>query len=248
MDLELKTVPFELGELKASGDKWEFSGYASTYGGAPDSYGDVVLRGAFDETLARRPKPRFLWQHDQVEPIGVVKALASDDRGLSGTWQISKTTRGKDAYELLKDGAVDSLSIGFRTELAEYDDMGTRLLKKLDLLEVSLVSIPANENALVTQVKADVPFDVLLKRAAAHLTLAVTEAKALFDRRTAEGRELPPRHLEALAALLAEAKAASEALAGFQTAPEAEAPRSLTTRLEFARRRLQAAGLLEKTA
>lgn len=248
MDLEVRTVPFELEELKATGDKWQFAGYASTYGGEPDSYGDVVLRGAFDDSLARRPKPKFLWQHDQLEPIGVVKTLASDDRGLKGTWQISKTTRGKDAYELLKDGAVDSLSIGFVTQQAEYDDLGIRLLKAVDLLEVSLVSIPANERAIVTAIKADLPFDALCKRSVQHMTLAVAEAKALHDRRAAEGRELSERHMEALAALLDEAKAASEALAALQKAPEVEARRSLTTRLEFARRRLVAAGLLENVA
>ncbi len=148
-----KSIPFELLELKESVDRFEFSGYASTFGNL-DHTGDVVMRGAFDETLASGRSRKFLWQHDIREPIGVEQSLKVDDKGLLGTWKISQTTRGRDAYQLLKDGAVDSLSIGYVPTEAEYDDAGVRLLKAVDLLEVSLVSIPANDLAMVTQVKA----------------------------------------------------------------------------------------------
>lgn len=244
MDLQYKSLPFALDGLKASGDKWEFSGYASTFGGSPDSYGDVVLRGAFDKTLKLRPKRKLLWQHNVDEPIGVEVGLEPDEKGLKGTWKLSKTARGSDAYELLKDGAVDSLSIGYVVEDAEWDETGVRLLKQIDLLEVSVVSIPANERALITRVKADVPFDVLLQRSTAHLTLAVDEAKALHTRRAAEGRKLSDAHLEALDALIAQAEAAL-ALKALRTdpAPAAEAATGYRPNLALVELRLRRLGI-----
>lgn len=151
--LSYKQIPFELTELKADDGQMSFSGYASTFGNL-DHTGDVVMRGAFDATLASPTKRRLLWQHDMAEPIGVEQMLRTDDKGLFGTWKLSRTTRGLDAHELLKDGAVDSLSIGYIPRDFEFDDSGVRLLKSVDLLEVSLVSIPANDQALVSQVKA----------------------------------------------------------------------------------------------
>lgn len=149
-----KSVGFQLEELKARGDDgWSFSGYASTFGNI-DEGGDVVLRGAFLDTLARRV-PRLLWQHDIHEPIGRVVTLAEDDRGLRGEFKISRTARGHDAYQLLKDGAIDSMSIGYIPEDQEFDDQyNVRKLKSVDLLEISLVSIPMNAEAIVTAVKA----------------------------------------------------------------------------------------------
>jgi HK97 family phage prohead protease len=152
--LTYQTVAFQLEELKSRGDDgWSFSGYASTFGNV-DEGGDVVLRGAFTGTLARRV-PRLLWQHDMHEPIGKVLGLREDDRGLHGEFKLSRTARGHDAYQLLKDGAIDSMSIGYIPEDQEFDDAhNVRKLKSVDLLEISLVSIPMNEEARVTAVKA----------------------------------------------------------------------------------------------
>jgi len=149
-----KSVGFELEELKSRGDDgWSFTGYASTFGNV-DEGGDVVLRGAFSSSLARRV-PRLLWQHDMHEPIGKVLGLTEDDRGLHGEFKISRTTRGHDAYQLLRDGAIDSMSIGYIPEDQEFDEKsGVRQLKSVDLLEISLVSIPMNEEARITAVKA----------------------------------------------------------------------------------------------
>jgi Escherichia/Staphylococcus phage prohead protease len=151
-----RTVPFELTELKARGDDgWSFSGYASTFGNI-DEGGDVVLRGAFSQSIASRV-PRLLWQHNMDEPIGRVVALTEDDRGLHGDFKLSRTTRGHDAYQLLKDGAIDSMSIGYIPEEQEFDDLhNVRKLKSVDLLEISLVSIPMNEEARITSVKTRV--------------------------------------------------------------------------------------------
>jgi Escherichia/Staphylococcus phage prohead protease len=152
--LTYKSVGFQLEDLKSRGDDgWSFSGYASTFGNV-DEGGDVVLRGAFRNSLARRV-PRLLWQHDMHEPIGKVLGLTEDDRGLHGEFKLSRTTRGHDAYQLLKDGAIDSMSIGYIPDDQEFDDAhGVRKLKSVDLLEISLVSIPMNEEARITAVKA----------------------------------------------------------------------------------------------
>ena len=152
--LSYKAVDFQLEELKSRGDDgWSFSGYASTFGNI-DEGGDVVLRGAFANSLAVRV-PRLLWQHDMSEPIGKVVQLKEDDLGLHGDFLISRTSRGHDAYVLLKDGAIDSMSIGYIPEEQEFDDVhNVRKLKSVDLLEISLVSIPMNEEARVTAVKA----------------------------------------------------------------------------------------------
>jgi HK97 family phage prohead protease len=148
-----KSVPFQLLELKDARGEWSFSGYASTFGNV-DLGGDVMLPGAFAASLRARPKPRLLWQHRQEEPIGVVQSLREDDKGLFGEWKLSRTTRGTDAYTLLKDGAIDSLSIGYLPDESEFTDDGVRKLSAVSLLEVSLVAMPMNEDAVITDVKS----------------------------------------------------------------------------------------------
>lgn len=252
---EYKSVGFEVTDLKMASGQWQFSGYASTFGNV-DQGGDVVLRGAFAESIRQRfetkalPKTKLLWQHDSDEPIGQPVVLKEDDRGLYSEFKLSRTTRGNDAYELLKDGVLDSLSIGYIPEDVEYDDAGIRKLKKVDLMEVSIVSFPMNEQALITSVKAQLesmPFDLACKRIAAFLDKGVAEAKALRARRTAEKRELSERHQQAIDEVMAQAEAwlsELKALRDIRTeTPEAEAPRSMSHRLEIARRRLALLGV-----
>jgi uncharacterized protein len=151
--LTYRPVGFQLEELKARDDGWSFSGYASTFGNV-DEGGDVVLRGAFRDTLKVRPNPRLLWQHDIGEPIGKVVSLREDQRGLFGEFKLSRTARGQDAYVLLKDGALDSMSIGYIPDDQAFSDDGVRQLKSVSLREISVVSMPMNEEALITAVKA----------------------------------------------------------------------------------------------
>jgi HK97 family phage prohead protease len=217
VDTEYRTVPFELLELKASDGGHEFTGYASTFGNV-DQGGDVVMRGSFDATLGKRLRRPLLWQHDLREPIGVEKSLKPDDRGLLGTWKLIDTSRGSDAYKLLKAGAIDSMSIGYVTDDVAFDDAGVRLLKSIDLLECSVVSLPMNEKATVTHVKAKpsildvelnraVPFEDLLAQLKGFLILGVDEAEALRARRAGDERKLSDAHLEAIEKFLLEAKA-----------------------------------------
>jgi len=126
--------------------------HISSVGINPSSHSNIS--GAFASSLARRV-PRLLWQHDMHEPIGKVLGLTEDDRGLHGEFKISRTTRGHDAYQLLRDGAIDSMSIGYIPDEQDFDEKsGVRQLKSVELLEISLVSIPMNGEARITAVKA----------------------------------------------------------------------------------------------
>jgi len=120
------------------------AGYASIFD-APDSGGDVVRRGAFADARARVP---LLWQHATDEPIGFVETLVEDARGLRVVARIADTRRGADAATLLKAGALDGLSFGYRVR-ASRPGRGTRELLALDLLEVSLVTFPMQRAARV---------------------------------------------------------------------------------------------------
>ena len=174
--METKAIPFELEEVKARGDEgWSFSGYASTFDNV-DYGGDVVIRGAFTKSLARRV-PKLLWQHDMFEPIGKILSLNEDDHGLHGEFLLSRTARGHDAYQLLKDGAIDSMSIGYIPESDTKTIDGVRQLKAVDLLEISLVSLPMNEEARVTAVKAADPPPVVAGPSIASLHLAIARKR-----------------------------------------------------------------------
>jgi HK97 family phage prohead protease len=155
MPLEYKSVPFEVKAAapNADGTGWEIAGLASTWWGEPDAYGDVVAPGAFAESIATRPT-KFLFEH-QV-PIGKQLEIRETDEGLYGRWSVVDTTHGTDAYKLAKAGVLDSLSIGYIPLEFEYRADGVRVLQKIDLLEVSAVALPANESAVITDVKADV--------------------------------------------------------------------------------------------
>ena len=153
-----KTAP--VMDIKALKDTGEFEGYGSTFGGEPDSYGDIIAAGAFADSLAEHSAkgtmPKMFWQHRSGEPIGRWNEAKEDDRGLYLKGKLNMgVQRGREAYELLKAGDIDGLSIGYRIKEYKVDtDTQIWTLEKLDLLEVSVVSIGANENATISSVKA----------------------------------------------------------------------------------------------
>lgn len=157
--LKYKTAP--VLRIKAMNDETgEFEGYGSTFGGEPDSYGDVIVKGAFTDTLkshkAKGTMPKMFWQHDSHEVIGKWLDAEEDDTGLKLRGKINMgVQRGREAYALLKEGDIDGLSIGYSIKRYETDEKdGIWYLKELELFEVSVVSIGANENATVSAVKA----------------------------------------------------------------------------------------------
>lgn len=139
-------------EIKSVDDEGTIEGYGAVFGNE-DSYGDIIEPGAFRDTLAMR-KPKMLWQHNMAEPIGAWDEYREDSRGLYMKGRIAiKTARGRDAHELAKMGGIDGLSIGYVTRDYEMDGQKRRL-KRVDLYETSLVTMPANSAALLTNVKS----------------------------------------------------------------------------------------------
>ena len=145
--MEFKTLSLE---LKAD-DAGIVEGYGSVFGGV-DSYGDKIVHGAFAASIAAQ-KPKMLWQHRMDKPIGVWDEVAEDGKGLRLKGRLASTAQAQEARELVKMGAMDGLSIGFRT-LSDQMEGNTRLLKEIDLWEVSFVTIPADAAATVTGIKS----------------------------------------------------------------------------------------------
>lgn len=171
-------------KVKELTDAGTFEGYGSIFGNR-DSYGDVVERGAFAKSLAtheaRGSKPKLFWQHDMHQPIGSWTEMKEDDTGLWAKGRLNMDVqRGREAHALLKAGDIDGLSIGYHTITAEPDKAaGVLLLKELDLVEVSVVSVGANDRALVDAVKA-AEISNLRDRIAAGERLTSREWEALF--------------------------------------------------------------------
>ena len=148
--MEYKQVAFKMDEVDEEANI--FKGYASTYD--LDRGGDIIVRGAFDKTLAdKSSQVKILWMHKQVSPIGKPMIMQTDDKGLYIEGKISDTTLGRDAKILMKDGVITSMSIGFMANEVDYNNDGIRLIKELELIEFSLVTYPMNEKAIITQVK-----------------------------------------------------------------------------------------------
>ena len=155
-------------EIKAyhdeeNGDEKEygkFEGYGSVFGNK-DLGNDVIQSGAFTKSLKKKkPKDvKLLYQHKSEMPIGVFDEIKEDDNGLYVKGRLAlKTQAGQEAYELMKMGALDGLSIGFRVNPDEvsYDKRSRkRIIKEVELMEVSLVTFPMNPKAKVRSVKGD---------------------------------------------------------------------------------------------
>ncbi len=163
--------PLELKFAGGTEREGTFAGYGAVFGNV-DSYGDVIAKGAFAETLRAAQSsgtwPAMLMQHgglgvtaDDFTPIGIWTDLREDDRGLYVEGKLAlDTTRGADAYALLTmqpRPALNGLSIGYVAKewaVRTKPEEPRRTLKRVDLLEVSLVTFPANTRARVSHVKS----------------------------------------------------------------------------------------------
>lgn len=154
---ERKFLPEPLNAVDADG---VFEGYASLFGAA-DLGKDVVMPGAFSDSLRRRGvrDVRLLWQHDPGQPIGRWLVIAEDRRGLRVRGKLNLAVeRAREIHALMREGAVDGLSIGFRVERARAErPTGLRRLEKLDLWEISVVTFPMLPDARVETVKNAAP-------------------------------------------------------------------------------------------
>lgn len=149
-------------QVKAVSDDGLFSGYGSVFGNV-DSYNEVVAAGAFADSLAEtRAKGRtfpVLWQHRSGEPIGNwdIDSIKEDDHGLFGSGElwINESPYAKVAYRGMKSKAITGLSIGYYVREDSFDEKTRiRTLKKVDLVEISVVTAPANDDARIDAVKA----------------------------------------------------------------------------------------------
>ena len=189
--------PIPILELKAVDDDWLVEGYVSTFGNT-DLGADMVMQGAFTDTLKSGPKVRFLLSHDPRLVLGPTKRLKEDSKGLFGSFKISKTQLGSDTHQLLLDGAIDSFSIGYQAMDWEIVDKEVRQLKKIELYEASLVPIPMNQEAIVTGVKDYMTMAGRINMSAEELTKLFDEIRGL----TEKGQPLNEAKRKELEALL----------------------------------------------
>ena len=150
----METKKFVSYELKADeGDGNTIVGYGSVFGNV-DRGGDIVAPGAFAKSIASGRKVKMLWQHDSEKPIGVWEVITEDEKGLKVEGRFANTQKAVEARELVKMGAIDGLSIGYRITDSEFDKDGNRLIKEAELWEISVVTFAMNESATIDAVKA----------------------------------------------------------------------------------------------
>lgn len=162
---------FDVKRVTSAG---EFEGYASIFDRV-DLGQDLVRKGAFSRSIKERGAGgiKLLWQHDPAEPIGVIEEVIEDDTGLYIRGRLLlDVKRAREAHALMQISALDGLSIGYHTILAEYDDsLNVRHLLDVDLWEISLVTFPMQTHARISSFKrADIQtvrqFEVFLRDAA----------------------------------------------------------------------------------
>jgi HK97 family phage prohead protease len=144
-------------------DNGAISGYASVFNVA-DGYGDVVLKGAFANSISdfkAGKRPKLLWQHDVNSPVGLIEDIREDSYGLFIKCHLLlEIPKAKEIYYLLKNKAIDGFSIGYRVR-DSYFSKNNQCLTDIDLLEISIVTFPACPSAVVRDVKSQL--DILQK-------------------------------------------------------------------------------------
>ena len=148
---EIKAVK---GDEDEEYEKGMFEGYASVFGNT-DLGNDIIQMGAFKKSLRKRGSKgvKLLYQHKSDMPIGVFDSIKEDGEGLYVKGRLALGTQaGKEAYELIKMGALDGMSIGFKAnpDKVSYDKRSKkRNIGEVDLMEISLVTFPMNPLARV---------------------------------------------------------------------------------------------------
>lgn len=186
--METKRLGLEALELKMDGASLSFAGYASVFGGV-DAYGDTIDPKAYDRTLKRKSgdRPiRMRWNHFGPV-IGKWTAMRTDEKGL---WVEGELTPGhsvaEDVYASMKHGAVDGMSIGYFPKKIEMLGDERRLLKEIELVEISVVEEPADLGAKINDVKSAMDAAETLKDIEAMLRDAAgfsrADAKSLVAR------------------------------------------------------------------
>ena len=165
-DTELECKFNRLDDGLAVTDETCIQGYAS-YFGQSDQGRDIVQAGAYGKSLAALAASgrsvKMLWQHDPAQPIGIWDEVREDARGLYVKGRIlPDVEKGREAIALIAAGAIDGLSIGYRTVQSTKNTKGQRLVEELELWEVSLVTFPMLPSARVGA-KGTTPEDAMLR-------------------------------------------------------------------------------------
>lgn len=172
-------IDAELKAVKEDGDIGLITGYGSVFGNV-DSYGDIVVKGAFKTSIEKK-MPALLLQHNPSDVAGIWKIVKEDKNGLYLEGELNlKVQKSREMYELLKQGAIKGLSIGFSTIDSEYNTDGKRLIKEVDLWEVSIVTFPANIAAQINGVKSEAPSKRELEAVLRDAGLSISQAKAFI--------------------------------------------------------------------
>jgi len=153
-----------MGEIDDIDEKMGIvKGYGS-YFGNKDSDGDVIAKGAYQKTIQENgERVRYLWQHKMDKPIGKIKEMYEDDKGLMFVAEIPKTTLGNDALELMKAGIVTENSVGILPIQKQMKD-DYREITEVKLYEISAVTLAANDQAKILDVKGKVDIENEFKR------------------------------------------------------------------------------------
>ena len=153
-----------IGELL---DADEYAGIVKGYGsyfGNKDADNDVIMKGAYKKTIAENgSRVKYLYQHNMMQPIGKMREMYEDDKGLVFVAEIAKTQLGKDVVELMKSGVLTENSVGIMP-MQKENKGDYREITEVKLYEISAVTLAANEEAKILDVKGNVDVDKLNKR------------------------------------------------------------------------------------
>ena len=217
-----KTLSLSDVSLKMDGDTGKFAGYASVFGGV-DSYGDTIVKGAFESTLRTNGKPKMFFNHEWGMPIGKYTKATEDDHGLLVEGELTPgLSLSSDVRAAMKHGTLDGLSIGGYVKKGDYDETETgRVIRRWStLMEVSPVVFPADSAARI---------DAASVKGGTDLIACIGEIESVRDLESLL-RDVAGRSKGAASALVARVKALFAQ--GEPGAAEAEMMKTLHQRLQ----------------
>lgn len=201
-----KILTLGISGFKVVGNSREFSCYGNTKGNI-DHAQDRTLNGAYTDSIVAHKEagtmPKMFWMHNPFEPpIGTWLDMKEDEKGLYMEGRFANTPRGLEVYELMKEGALDSFSIGYKTVEERWNsERGCNDLLKLDIVEVSVVTFACNEESRLVDIKSRLAEGKLISKADLRLLLEqnpVSLSKRQIEKITADYN---PKHEQDLAGL-----------------------------------------------
>ena len=152
----MSNVIYKQGQISDIDEKLGIvKGYGSVFGNV-DSDKDIIEKGAYRRTIKNNgSRVKYLYQHDITKPIGKMQELYEDEKGLVFVAEVPKTTFGNEVLELMKYGVIDENSVGIMPVKKDFGEDGIRVIKEAKLYEISAVTIAANDEAKILEVKGE---------------------------------------------------------------------------------------------